>query len=70
MAKPLRCWLHRHHWQTLKNADGDAYDSCTRCGFDRAVDPGNPWASDSNVVTSWSQVVHTRGHMDSDNPDD
>jgi len=38
MHKALRCRLYRHKWESLKNADGEAYDRCQRCGTDRGVD--------------------------------
>lgn len=37
-TKPVLCRAGRHHWATVKNADGEPYVRCDRCGKDRGID--------------------------------
>ena len=45
MGKSLLCRLHRHRWTPAKTADGETYETCSRCGTDHAIDLNDPRAS-------------------------
>ena len=39
MGKPVRCRVRWHKWVKTKNADGDSYWRCARCGEDLMPPP-------------------------------